>query len=122
MHDYEALNAAIRRMRARGIRLAVDDAGSGFASLRHILQLSPDIIKIDITLTHNVYMDPARRAVAAGLISFANELGAVVVAEGIQSGDELDTLRSMGARLGQGYYLGRPGPIAAPLQVVGGTS
>jgi EAL domain-containing protein (putative c-di-GMP-specific phosphodiesterase class I)/CheY-like chemotaxis protein len=122
VHDYEALNSAIQTLRARGVRLAVDDAGAGFASLRHILLLSPDIIKIDNTLTHNVYMDPARRAVAAGLISFANELGAVVVAEGIESVDELDSLRSMGARLGQGYYLGRPGPIATPLQVAGRAS
>jgi EAL domain-containing protein (putative c-di-GMP-specific phosphodiesterase class I) len=123
VHDYEALNSAIQSLRGRGIRLAVDDAGAGFASLRHILLLSPDIIKIDNTLTHHVNLDAARRAVAAGLISFATELGAVVVAEGIESVDELDALRSMGARLGQGYYLGRPGPIAATrLQVVGGAS
>jgi EAL domain-containing protein (putative c-di-GMP-specific phosphodiesterase class I)/FixJ family two-component response regulator len=112
VHDYEALNAAIQRMRSSGIRLAVDDAGSGFASLRHILQLSPDIIKIDNALTRNVYKDPARRALAAGLISFAGELGAAVVAEGIQSRQELETLRELGVRYGQGFYLGRPGPIA----------
>ena len=110
--DYEALNKAIQRMRGRGMRLAVDDAGSGFASLRHILQLAPDIIKIDNALTRNVYKDPARRALAAGLISFATELGATIVAEGIQSRQELDTLRDLGVRYGQGFYLGRPGPIA----------
>jgi EAL domain-containing protein (putative c-di-GMP-specific phosphodiesterase class I) len=112
VHDYEALNTAMRRMRGRGIRLAVDDAGSGFASLRHILQLAPDIIKIDNALTRNVYKDPARRALAAGLISFAAELGATIVAEGIQTRQELDTLRELGVRYGQGFYLGRPGPIA----------
>jgi EAL domain-containing protein (putative c-di-GMP-specific phosphodiesterase class I)/FixJ family two-component response regulator len=110
--DYEALNKAMQRMRARGIRLAVDDAGSGFASLRHILQLAPDIIKIDKALTRNVYKDPARRALAAGLISFAAELGATIIAEGIQTRQELDTLRELGVRYGQGFYLGRPGPIA----------
>jgi EAL domain-containing protein (putative c-di-GMP-specific phosphodiesterase class I)/FixJ family two-component response regulator len=117
VRDYEALNAAMQRMRGRGIRLAVDDAGSGFASLRHILQLAPDIIKIDIALTRNVYKDPARRALAAGLISFANELGATIVAEGIQSRQELDALRNLGVRYGQGFYLGRPGPIADVMSV-----
>jgi EAL domain-containing protein (putative c-di-GMP-specific phosphodiesterase class I)/DNA-binding NarL/FixJ family response regulator len=112
VRDYEGLNKAMQRMRGRGIRLAVDDAGSGFASLRHILQLAPDIIKIDNALTRNVYKDPARRALAAGLISFAAELGATIVAEGIQSRQELDTLRDLGVRYGQGFYLGRPGPIA----------
>jgi EAL domain-containing protein (putative c-di-GMP-specific phosphodiesterase class I)/DNA-binding NarL/FixJ family response regulator len=117
VHDYEALNVAIERMRGRGIRLAVDDAGSGFASLRHILQLAPDIIKIDNALTRNVYMDPARRALAAGLISFAAELGATVVAEGIENLQELETLRGLGVRYGQGFYLGRPGPIAEALSI-----
>jgi EAL domain-containing protein (putative c-di-GMP-specific phosphodiesterase class I) len=117
VQDYDALNSAIRRMRASGIRLAVDDAGSGFASLRHILQLAPDMIKIDNALTRNVYKDPARRALAAGLISFAAELGATVVAEGIQSRQELDALRELGVRYGQGFYLGRPGPIAAVMAI-----
>ncbi|MGZ8793253.1 MAG: EAL domain-containing protein [Gaiellaceae bacterium] len=117
VRDYEALNTAMQRMRGRGIRLAVDDAGSGFASLRHILQLAPDIIKIDIALTRNVYKDPARRALAAGLISFAAELGATIVAEGIQSRQELDALRELGVRYGQGFYLGRPGPIADVMSV-----
>jgi len=117
VRDYEALNRAMRRMRGRGIRLAVDDAGSGFASLRHILQLAPDIIKIDNALTRNVYKDPARRALAAGLISFAGELGATVVAEGIQNLQELETLRELGVRYGQGFYLGRPAPIAEMMSI-----
>ncbi|MGZ8697379.1 MAG: EAL domain-containing protein [Gaiellaceae bacterium] len=117
VRDYEALNTAMQRMRGRGVRLAVDDAGSGFASLRHILQLAPDIIKIDIALTRNVYKDPARRALAAGLISFAAELGATIVAEGIQSRQELDALRELGVRYGQGFYLGRPAPIADVMSV-----
>lgn len=117
VQDYEALNTAIQRMRGRGIRLAVDDAGSGFASLRHILQLAPDMIKIDNALTRNVYKDPARRALAAGLISFAAELGATVIAEGIQSRQELEALRGLGVRYGQGFFLARPGPIADVLTI-----
>jgi EAL domain-containing protein (putative c-di-GMP-specific phosphodiesterase class I)/FixJ family two-component response regulator len=117
VHDYDSLNAAMQRMRGRGIRVAVDDAGSGFASLRHILQLAPDIIKIDNALTRNIYKDPARRALAAGLIGFAAELGATIVSEGIQSRQELDALRELGVRYGQGFYLGRPGPIADVMSV-----
>lgn len=117
VHDYEALNRAMQRMRGRGVRLAVDDAGAGFASLRHILQLAPDIIKIDNALTRNVYKDPARRALAAGLISFATELGATVVAEGIQTRQELETLQELGVRYGQGFYIGRPGPIADVMSI-----
>ncbi len=117
VHDYEVLNEAMGRMRGRGIRLAVDDAGSGFASLRHILQLAPDIIKVDNALTRNVYMDPARRALAAGLISFAEELGAFVIAEGIENRQELEALRALGVRYGQGFYLGRPGRIEDVLSI-----
>jgi EAL domain-containing protein (putative c-di-GMP-specific phosphodiesterase class I)/response regulator of citrate/malate metabolism len=117
VHDYEGLNKAMQRMRGRGIRLAVDDAGSGFASLRHILQLAPDIIKIDNALTRNVYKDPARRALAAGLISFAAELGATIIAEGIETREELDALRALGVRYGQGFFVGRPGSIAAVMSV-----
>jgi len=117
VHDYEMLNEAMGRMRGRGIRLAVDDAGSGFASLRHILQLAPDIIKVDNALTRNVYMDPARRALAAGLISFAEELGAFVIAEGIENRQELEALRALGVRYGQGFYLGRPGRIEDVLSI-----
>ena len=117
VHDYEALNRAMQRMRGRGVRLAVDDAGAGFASLRHILQLAPDIIKIDNALTRNVYKDPARRALAAGLISFATELGATVVAEGIQTRQELETLQELGVRYGQGFYIRRPGPIADVMSI-----
>ena len=116
--DYEALNTAMERLRGRGIRLAVDDAGSGFASLRHILQLAPEIIKIDKALTRNVHKDPARRALAAGLISFAAELDATVIGEGIENAQELEVLRGLGLRYGQGFHLGSPAPIAEVMMLM----
>jgi EAL domain-containing protein (putative c-di-GMP-specific phosphodiesterase class I) len=112
VHDYGALNTALEAMRAAGVRLAVDDAGAGYSSLRHILQLEPDFIKIDKTLTNEIYKDPARRALAAGLISFAEELGATIVAEGIERREQVEALRDLGVRYGQGYYIARPGPIS----------
>jgi EAL domain-containing protein (putative c-di-GMP-specific phosphodiesterase class I)/DNA-binding NarL/FixJ family response regulator len=114
VRDYDKLGEAIRRLRDGGARVAVDDAGAGFASLRHILQLSPDIIKIDNSLTHDIHRDSARRALAAGLISFAAELGATIVAEGIEEQQELDVLRKLDVRFGQGYFIARPAALVPP--------
>ena len=117
--DYTTLLTALDELRALGVRLAVDDAGAGFSSLRHILTLRPDIIKLDRTLVTGIDDDPARRALAGSLMTFAVEIGATVVAEGIENLREQTVLRRLGVRYGQGYHLGRPGPppraAAAPL-------
>ena len=109
--DYDALAQAIRPLRAHGVRLAVDDAGAGFASLRHILRLSPDVIKLDRALTAEIDSDAPREALAAALILFASRIGSTVVAEGIEREEELRTLRNLGVLYGQGYYLARPLPV-----------
>jgi EAL domain-containing protein (putative c-di-GMP-specific phosphodiesterase class I) len=106
--DYEALVGCLHELRAAGCRIAVDDAGAGYASLRHILRLRPDYIKLDMTLTRGIDHDPDRRALASSLLTFAREVSATVIAEGIETEAELDTLRGLGATLGQGYYLARP--------------
>ena len=107
--DYDALGAGLAPLRTRGARLAIDDAGSGFASLRHILLLNPDIIKLDISLTRGVDVDRAHRSLASALIAFAAEMEVRIVAEGIETTAELEALRDLGAGYGQGYLLGRPG-------------
>ncbi|QBI18239.1 EAL domain-containing protein [Egibacter rhizosphaerae] len=119
--DYAALNAAVDRLRARGARLAVDDTGSGFASMRHVLRLAPDIVKLDTTLTSDIDSDSFLRALGFSLRSFASAIDAEVVAEGIETGRELDALRFLGVRYGQGYYLRPPGPLALepPLSLAG---
>lgn len=109
--DYDHLTAALRRLRDLGARVAIDDAGAGFASLRHILLVDPEIIKLDISLTRGIDSDPRRRALASALISFADQMGISVVAEGIETESEHAALQALGVRLGQGYYLGRPGPL-----------
>lgn len=111
IEDYEPLLAAMDRHRLQEVRIAVDDAGAGHAGLRHILRLRPDIIKLDSELARDIDADPARRALAGSLVTFANEIGAVVVAEGIETEAQLDTLRLLAVPWGQGYHLGRPGPI-----------
>ena len=97
-----------------GVRLSVDDAGAGFASLRHILNLNPDIIKLDIGLIQGIDADPARRALASALVSFAGEIDAVIVAEGIETESELATLSALGVTYGQGFHLARPGQLPLP--------
>lgn len=106
--DYPALKAALADLRAGGLRLAVDDAGAGFASLRHIVLLHPDLIKLDMTLTSDVHRDEARRALVVALVAFGSQIGASVVAEGIESEEQLTALRQAGLGFGQGFHLGRP--------------
>jgi EAL domain-containing protein (putative c-di-GMP-specific phosphodiesterase class I)/DNA-binding response OmpR family regulator len=108
VEDYDELNAALAVLREAGIRIAVDDAGAGYASLRHILRLEPDMIKLDKSLVRDVHTDRPRRALATALISFAAEMGATIVAEGIETAEELDALRDLGVAFGQGYHLARP--------------
>ncbi|MFN2464411.1 MAG: EAL domain-containing protein [Candidatus Dormibacteria bacterium] len=112
--DYEVLIASLKDLRSRGLRLAVDDMGSGFANLRHILELHPDIIKLDVALTRGIDSDTPRRALAASFASFAREIGAKIVAEGMETSEECETLKDLGVHLGQGYFLARPGPLPLP--------
>lgn len=108
VRDYEALERRLRPLRASGARVAVDDAGAGFASLRHILRLAPDVIKLDRSLVSGIGRSVAQQAMAGGLISFAHRMGAVIVAEGIERTDELATLRELGVDYGQGFLLAHP--------------
>ncbi|MFY9470359.1 MAG: EAL domain-containing protein, partial [Solirubrobacterales bacterium] len=115
--DYAATKAALSALSERGVKIAIDDAGAGFASLRHILSLMPDLIKLDISLTRGIDADQARRALAKGLITFAQEIGAEIVAEGIETSAELECLRELGATYGQGYIIARPAPLSEMRQL-----
>ena len=106
--DYDQLTARIDQLRALGVRLAVDDAGAGFASFRHILRLAPEYIKLDRTLIENISEDPARRALAAAVVLFAFEMGSAVVAEGVETLAELRMTQTLGIDSAQGFLLGRP--------------
>lgn len=108
--NYPELSATLIRLRRRGFRIAIDDTGSGFSTFAHILKLAPDIIKLDRILTTGIDLDPVRRALAGALATFADETGAQVVAEGIESPAELDTVMGLDISFGQGYHLGRPAP------------
>jgi EAL domain-containing protein (putative c-di-GMP-specific phosphodiesterase class I)/CheY-like chemotaxis protein len=111
VEDYEALATAMRPLRELGVRIAIDDAGAGYANLRHTLALDPDIVKVDISLTRAIDRDRARRALASAFISFADEMAMTIVAEGIETEEELRTLRMLGVRYGQGFHLAKPAPL-----------
>ena len=115
--DYAALRVALTGLRSRGVQLMVDDAGAGFSSFKHILDLQPDVIKLDLSLTRDIDTDPLRRALAASVLAFAEEIGARIIAEGIETAGELAALRSLGVTHGQGYLLARPGPGPVPSRV-----
>jgi EAL domain-containing protein (putative c-di-GMP-specific phosphodiesterase class I) len=109
--DYDALREALTPLRERGAQLAIDDVGAGFANLRHILRLAPDILKLDLSLTQEIARDPARKALATSLVDFADVVGASIVAEGISSDEDLALLRALGVAYGQGFYLARPSAL-----------
>ena len=116
INDYPQLLSAIAPLRAKGLRIAVDDAGAGYASLRHVLNIQPDLIKLDTSLTRNVDTDPIRRALASALIAFARETCSRIVAEGVETDAELRALRELGASCAQGYFLARPMSLADVLR------
>jgi EAL domain-containing protein (putative c-di-GMP-specific phosphodiesterase class I) len=111
--DYPALIAALYELRRRGTRLSIDDTGSGYSGLAHILKLAPDFIKLDSYLVSGIDVDPVRRALAASLVTFAADTGARIVAEGVETKDELEVVRRLGVRYAQGHYLGHPSALDA---------
>ncbi len=111
--SYAMLGGRLAELRRQGVRLAIDDVGSGFSGLSHIVKLAPDILKLDLELVRGIDVDPVRRSLVGALVSFAGETGASIIAEGIEYEGELEVLVNLGVTGGQGYLLGRPGPVAA---------
>ncbi|GAA0628085.1 hypothetical protein GCM10009547_34630 [Sporichthya brevicatena] len=111
VEDYDALNAAAEPLRKGGARLAVDDTGAGYAGLQHLVALSPDIVKLDLSLTRGVDRDPTRRALASALVRFGTDTGSGVLAEGVETAAELESLRELAVPWAQGYLIARPLPL-----------
>ena len=108
--DYAALGEVLQGCRLRGMRIAVDDVGAGFASLTHVLELAPEVVKIDQSITRNIDVDDSRRLLMRAIAEFAGQTGATVIAEGVETQGELDALHDAGIPWAQGYYLSRPKP------------
>jgi len=106
--DYARCRGMVSSLRETGARLAVDDAGAGYSSLRHIVDLGPDIIKLDQSLVRSVHLAPARRSVMSAFVSFARDLQAMLVAEGVEELDEEHILKQWGLGFAQGWLYGKP--------------
>ena len=109
--DYSSVAAALTSLRQHGLRLAIDDVGAGYSSLRHILDLTPEIIKLDISLIRGIDRDLARQALSAAFTEFARRTGSQIVAEGVETSAELQVLRATGVNNAQGYFLGGPASL-----------
>ena len=111
VEDYDLMMATLAPLRARGIRLAIDDVGAGFSSLRHILMTSPDVIKLDRSIVAGVATDQVLRTLVRSLVDFGHGAGASIVAEGVETRDDALALRDVGVDYGQGWHFARPGPV-----------
>ena len=110
--DYERYEPALAELRAMNVRVAVDDAGAGYASLQHIIRLLPDIIKLDRSLITDIDNRAQQASLVRALASFSNAIGATLLAEGIETDEQLGSVMSLGVHCGQGYLLGRPSTVA----------
>ena len=113
VEDYAALDAVLQPLRADGLRLAVDDVGAGFSSLRHIVRTAPDVLKLDRSIVDGVAGDPVLRTLVRALVQFAHGCSATVVAEGVETAEDAAALLALEVDLGQGWHFGRPAPAAA---------
>ncbi|MDE1161879.1 MAG: EAL domain-containing protein [Acidobacteriaceae bacterium] len=110
IEDYSAIRREIHSVRQIGGTIAIDDTGAGYASLKHIMELRPDFIKLDRLFVNGCHLDPAKRQMIELLGDTADRLDSWVVAEGIETEGELREIVRLGIPLGQGYFLGRPSP------------
>ena len=117
--DYDRLRDAIEGL-GHNIRVAVDDAGAGIANFGHIIDLRPDFVKLDISLVRGVNADLGRQAMVVGMRHFSKTAGCRLIAEGVETTEEADTLTSLGVEFGQGYLFGRPEPIDVDAALVSG--
>jgi EAL domain-containing protein (putative c-di-GMP-specific phosphodiesterase class I) len=108
VESFAELRKSLEPLRERGLKLAIDDAGAGYASLQHIVELKPDLIKIDRSLIHRLASDPARRSVVSSFVLVGRELGALVVAEGAENHEDLAAAADLGVDGAQGYLIARP--------------
>jgi diguanylate cyclase (GGDEF)-like protein/PAS domain S-box-containing protein len=111
MDDVGAIRVAFDRLRAEGVRVAIDDFGTGYSSLARLQDLPVDVIKLDRAFVTDINMRPEARAMAAAILQLSTAIGAVSVAEGIETEAEAATLRDLGYTLGQGFLFARPMPI-----------
>jgi EAL domain-containing protein (putative c-di-GMP-specific phosphodiesterase class I)/DNA-binding response OmpR family regulator len=113
IRDIPVFREALARLREQGFRIAIDDAGSGYASLQSIAELRPNFLKVANTLITGLHSDTIKRDVVEMLVNLAQRIDAVCVAEGIETPQDLDECLKLGIPYGQGFYLGVPEAVPA---------
>jgi EAL domain-containing protein (putative c-di-GMP-specific phosphodiesterase class I) len=116
--NYLDFRNALKPLRKLGMRLAVDDVGSGYSSFQHVVELEADIIKLDISLTQNINSSPRKYLLAKALCAFSKAINGGIVAEGVETLEELEALRELGVDAVQGYFIGHPMPITEAVSYV----
>jgi EAL domain-containing protein (putative c-di-GMP-specific phosphodiesterase class I) len=114
VRSYPKLRAVLdewRTQQASDVRFAIDDVGAGHANMRHIIELSPDVTKLDRSLVYDVAGNRAKQAVVRGLVGFCRDIGSALVAEGVEDERCAAALRSFGVEWAQGWFFGRPGDL-----------
>jgi len=114
MRDVAHVRRIIEAYRARGFTTAIDDFGAGYAGLGLLAELHPDMLKLDMALIRGIDESAARRTIVAGVVGIADALGVRCIAEGIETSEELRTLKEVGVQLCQGYLLAKPAVAALP--------
>lgn len=115
--DFGALRAALEKV-SKHARIAIDDVGSGYAGMRHLVDLAPDLLKLDMNLTRDIHLDVARCALVGAMVKFAAAIGSKLIAEGIEYAEEAEVLRRLGVEYGQGYHYAKPMPVEDALKLL----
>ena len=113
VEDYPTLLSTLAPLRGAGMRLAIDDVGAGFSSLRHIVLTAPDVLKLDRSIVDGVAGDPVLRTLVKSMVDFGHGCDARIVAEGVETEQDARALLDLGVDCGQGWHFGRPGPREA---------
>jgi EAL domain-containing protein (putative c-di-GMP-specific phosphodiesterase class I) len=119
--DYPALLAALATLREAGVGLCIDDFGAGHSSLRHVLHLEPEVVKLDLSLVQGVGTSHRRQALVSAMVAFCSSTGTMLVAEGVEGAGDLATLQDLGVQHAQGWFLARPAEPDVVLPVLAGS-
>ena len=114
IRDSKRLSKVMEGLRSHGYRIALDDLGSGYSGLNSLAVLKPDFVKLDMSLIRRIQADSSAARLIKHILEFAHGEGMQVIAEGVESAEEVQVVRDLDCRLAQGYFFSRPGP-AFPL-------
>jgi EAL domain-containing protein (putative c-di-GMP-specific phosphodiesterase class I) len=114
LESISGLGVQIARLREMGFRLALDDLGAGYAGLTSFVRLEPEFVKLDMSLVRDVHLSEAKRKIVGSMVSLCHEMGKQVIAEGVETAAERDTLVELSCDLLQGYFFGKPEPYELP--------